>query len=117
RVASSSLVSRSTSSSSLESFLRSTTPPVEVRSAGSDGSQPPRKARRVASGMGTVSMTRSTTRRDWLRRLGALALLLGGVVVVGRLLLARADGPVLIFAGGPLRSGERVALDALDWTA
>lgn len=62
-------------------------------------------------------MTRSTTRRDWLRRLGALALLLGGVVVVGRLLLARADGPVLIFAGGPLRSGERVALDALDWTA
>jgi hypothetical protein len=37
------------------------------------------------------------------------------VVVGGRLWLARADGPVFVFAGGPLRSGQPVAFDALDW--
>ncbi|MEZ4330666.1 MAG: hypothetical protein R3F35_02860 [Myxococcota bacterium] len=37
--------------------------------------------------------------------------------LLGRFLLSRADGPFLIFAGGPLRSGERAALEALDWNA
>lgn len=53
--------------------------------------------------------------RIWIRRAGALIALLIGGLVVGRLLLDRADGPVGIFAGGPIRSGERVALDAIDW--
>ncbi len=48
------------------------------------------------------------------------------LVVVGVLVLAvaggtawisRADGPVFIFAGGPLRSGELVELASLDWNA
>lgn len=34
----------------------------------------------------------------------------------GWLLLSRADGPVGVFAGGPLRSGERVQWSELDWT-
>lgn len=62
-------------------------------------------------------MVEATNRRLRARRLGMLALLLGGAVLAGRLLLSGADGPVLIFAGGPLRSGELVALDALDWAA
>lgn len=53
--------------------------------------------------------------RRWPRR---LALAIGGLVLllgVGTLLLSRADGPTFIFAGGPLRSGELVPLDAIDW--
>ena len=53
----------------------------------------------------------------WLRR---LAIALAGVVVAGvagSWLLARADGPLWVFAGGPIRSGERVHLEALDWNA
>jgi hypothetical protein len=33
------------------------------------------------------------------------------------MLLSRADGPIGILAGGPLRSGELVGLSDLDWTA
>ncbi len=42
---------------------------------------------------------------------GALVAALAGAA----LLLDRADGPVLVFAGGPLRSGETVDLARLDW--
>lgn len=50
----------------------------------------------------------------WLAAAVALAL---AAFAAGALLIARADGPVLIFAGGPLRSGEIVELDAMDWGA
>ncbi|MEZ4217573.1 MAG: hypothetical protein R3E88_13905 [Myxococcota bacterium] len=62
-------------------------------------------------------MEDSTRRSRWLRRLALVA----GVLVVagaaGGFLLARADGPVGILAGGPLRTGEEVALASLDWNA
>jgi hypothetical protein len=51
----------------------------------------------------------------WLRRLSALGCLLVLVFVGGTLLLSRADGPLFVFAGGPLRSGEQVAFSDLDW--
>jgi len=56
----------------------------------------------------------TSRRRAWPRRLAGLlvATLLGGVF-----LLARADGPVFVFAGGPLRSGELVELASIDWDA
>jgi len=37
------------------------------------------------------------------------------LLVVAVFLLSRADGPVFVFGGGPLRSGELVELSALDW--
>ena len=54
------------------------------------------------------------------RGLPALAAAVGIALValaIGSVLVRSADGPVLIFAGGPLRSGEPVALGDLDWTA
>jgi hypothetical protein len=53
----------------------------------------------------------------WLVRLAVLVGLLVVVVVLGTFLLARADGPVFVFAGGPLRSGEPMDLAATDWEA
>ncbi len=55
--------------------------------------------------------------RAWLRRLigAALALILASFVVA--FLLSRADGPVWVFGGGPLRTGEPTGITALDWTA
>ena len=53
--------------------------------------------------------------RTWLRRFAALLGLLVAAFVGGSLLLSRADGPVFVFAGGPLRSGERVDLAEIDW--
>ncbi len=42
-------------------------------------------------------------------------------IVVGVILFAVflrfSDGPVLVFPGGPLRSGEAIAFDAVDWRA
>jgi len=37
-------------------------------------------------------------------------------VVAATLFVSRADGPFFIFQGGPFRSGELVAYDALDWS-
>ncbi len=60
-------------------------------------------------------MTNSKRPGRWLRRLAVgLALLTLGAVG-GSLLLSRADGPLWVFAGGPLRSGELVELSELDW--
>lgn len=53
-------------------------------------------------------------------RLGRLAASVGLIVAAlagGAFVLSRADGPVFVFAGGPLRSGELVAFDAIDWGA
>lgn len=41
--------------------------------------------------------------------------LLFAVLAGGALLLPRADGPVFVFAGGPLRAGELVDIASLDW--
>ena len=45
--------------------------------------------------------------------LGLLLLMLAGAM----LLIGRADGPVFVFAGGPLRSGEQVQLSDMNWDA
>lgn len=53
----------------------------------------------------------------WLRRLALLAALVVAAIAGGLLSLSRADGPVGIFAGGPLRSGPLVDFAAVDWPA
>ncbi len=61
-----------------------------------------------------------TQRSRWPGRLTlAIALLFALLALLagGRSLLARADGPVFVFAGGPLRSGELVEFAAIDWVA
>jgi hypothetical protein len=55
--------------------------------------------------------------RGWLGRLAAIFGLLFATFAGGALLLSRADGPVFVFAGGPLRSGEQVDFADLDWNA
>ena len=50
-------------------------------------------------------------------RLIALVALIVATLAGGAFLLSRADGPVLVFTGGPLRSGERVDFAAIDWDA
>ena len=59
-----------------------------------------------------------TSRRSgWLGRLAAIIGLLVVTLAGGAFLLARADGPVFVFAGGPLRSGEQVDFADMDWHA
>lgn len=62
-------------------------------------------------------MAEGVRRSGWrwivVRVVGAVALLAGAVA----LWLPRADGPVFVFAGGPLRSGEWVELRGIDWNA
>jgi len=59
-----------------------------------------------------------TSRRSgWLGRLAAIIGLLVVTLAGGAFLLARADGPVFVFAGGPLRSGEQVDFAEMDWHA
>jgi hypothetical protein len=66
----------------------------------------------------TTSDRGRTPGSDRLRRIVfALAALIVVVLGGGLLFLAHADGPVGIFAGGPLRSGEPAALADLDWPA
>lgn len=56
-------------------------------------------------------------RSAWMRRGAVVAVLLLSGLGLGRCALSRADGPVGIFAGGPLRSGRMVPLAEIDWTA
>lgn len=58
-----------------------------------------------------------TSSRRWLRPLLVVLGLLAFAFAAGALLVRHADGPVLIFAGGPFRTGDRVALRDLDWAA
>ncbi len=53
----------------------------------------------------------------WLRRLAVIIGLLVAALAGGAFLLSRADGPVFVFAGGPLRSGEQVDFADMDWHA
>ena len=65
---------------------------------------------------GDLPLEATSRRRTAIRAIGigaAGCLLLS---VAAALLLSRSDGPVFVFGGGPLRSGERVALTDLDWS-
>jgi hypothetical protein len=60
-------------------------------------------------------MQDGSNRRSKLRAVAISAGLLVILTAGGTFLLSKADGPVFVFGGGPLRSGEPVALSALDW--
>ena len=52
----------------------------------------------------------------WPRKLALVGLVTLVLGMTATLLISRADGPVFILAGGPLESGERVPLEAINWT-
>ena len=60
-------------------------------------------------------MEDTSRRSGWLRRLAVIIGLLVATLAAGAFLLSRADGPVFVFAGGPLRSGEQVDFADMDW--
>jgi hypothetical protein len=62
-----------------------------------------------------VAGTPRPTRR--LVRFAAIAGLVFATLAGCAFLLARADGPVFVFAGGPLRSGDWVEFADMDWDA
>ncbi len=62
-------------------------------------------------------MEDASRRKPWLFRLAVVVGVLAAALMLGAVLLSRADGPVFVFAGGPLRSGELVDFDAIDWEA
>ena len=62
-------------------------------------------------------MEDTSRRSGWLGRLAAIIALLFAMLAGGAFLLSRADGPVFVFAGGPLRSGEQVGFADMDWHA
>jgi hypothetical protein len=83
-----------------------------------------RQWRSIASAEGTLArpptreedIVEDTSRsRRWLGRLATFVGLLFVTVAGGAFLLSRADGPVFVFAGGPLRSGEQVNFADMDW--
>lgn len=53
----------------------------------------------------------------WPRRLAASIGILLLTLAGGSYFLSRADGPVFVFAGGPLRSGEQVDFADMNWAA
>ena len=55
--------------------------------------------------------------KKWLGRLAAIIVLLLVTLAGGAFLISLADGPVFVFAGGPLRSGEQVSFDDVNWEA
>lgn len=57
------------------------------------------------------------TGAGWGKRIALGAGIVLIFVVAAALFVSRADGPFFIFQGGPFRSGELVAYEALDWTA
>jgi len=58
-----------------------------------------------------------TRTRARLRTTLMVLAVLVAMLAIGAGLLSHADGPVFVFAGGPLRSGELVGFDAIDWSA
>ncbi len=62
-------------------------------------------------------MEDSKRRRGWAKTLGLVGGGLVALILAGLFLASRADGPVFVFAGGPLTSGELVDFADLEWTA
>ena len=62
-------------------------------------------------------MDEQGTGAGWGKRIALGAGIVLIFVVAAALFVARADGPLFIFQGGPFRSGELVAYEALDWSA
>ena len=62
-------------------------------------------------------MEETSRKRSWLGRAPLVAGGLAAAFALGAFAVSRADGPVFVFAGGPLRSGEQVALVDFDWEA
>ncbi len=60
-------------------------------------------------------MKDSSRVKRWVRRIAIAIALLFAALASGAFLLARADGPMFVFAGGPFRSGEQVDFADLDW--
>jgi hypothetical protein len=60
-------------------------------------------------------MADTSRRKAFLGRFAGTVGLLVATLVGGAFLVSRADGPVFVFAGGPLRSGELVDFAAIDW--
>jgi hypothetical protein len=61
-------------------------------------------------------MDEQGTGTGWGKRIALGAGIVLIFVVAATLFVSRADGPLFIFQGGPFRSGELVAYDALDWS-
>ena len=55
--------------------------------------------------------------RTALGRLAVIVGLLFATLAGGAFLLSRADGPVFVFAGGPLRAGDHVDFAHMNWDA
>lgn len=72
------------------------------------------RAMTVGTTLEPMVKTRSRT-RIWIRRIALFVLILAAGAAFGRFLIARADGPVGVFAGGPFRTGELVPLGEIDW--
>ena len=62
-------------------------------------------------------VTDEPERRAWPARLAVVAGVVLALLAGGAFLLSRADGPVFVFAGGPLRSGEQVDFADMNWEA
>ena len=60
-------------------------------------------------------MAHTSHSHPWIRRAIILGLFVIACALLASLLISRADGPVFFLSGGPLRSGEIVALGDLDW--
>jgi hypothetical protein len=61
--------------------------------------------------MASVRATKAT----WRKRIGGVSAGIGVGVLAFATSVRFADGPLLVFPGGPLRSGEPVAFESVDW--
>ncbi|MCH2185405.1 hypothetical protein MK280_05985, partial [Myxococcota bacterium] len=59
----------------------------------------------------------SNRNRLWVRRLLWAFVVVGVAWIVVAVFLRQADGPVFVFAGGPLQAGQEVELDEIDWSS
>ncbi|MEE3328026.1 MAG: hypothetical protein VX252_11880 [Myxococcota bacterium] len=62
-------------------------------------------------------MQKASNRSPWVNRVVLSLILLVALFFGLSWLISRADGPIFVFAGGPLRSGEEVGLSDMDWNS
>jgi hypothetical protein len=60
-------------------------------------------------------MEATSRNNSWLGRFAAIFGLLFATLAGGGFLISRADGPVFVFAGGPLLTGNQVDIADMDW--